>query len=228
MGRHYEIKELASSFERGQYLRKVSFRVRITEREEDRVVEVRINESILETISDPAKFIREHLDAGPLPPANAVIDLPPVPVSRKFGREKLTPSKVAHKANLDEGPLPPANALIDLPPVSASREISAESLPPNKAAHAQARLESGFAEARTANTAWTITKAAAEISKKLYDLGKLVRDRETKQQVDEILDEVRDLKHLISLLEEHNRELREKLRSKKDKFHTQGYSNAGM
>ena len=216
MGRHYEIKELASSFERGQYLRKVSFRVRITEREEDRLVEVRINESILETISDPAKFIREHLEAGPLPPANAVIDLPPVPASTKFGREKLTPSKAAHKANLDEGPLPPGNVVIDLSPVPTSPKISAERLKPNQAAHranTQTRLAAGFSEAGTASTAGTITKAAAEISKKLYDLGKIVRDRETKQQVDEILDEVRDLKHSISLLQDQNRELREKLRS---------------
>lgn len=44
----------------------------------------------------------------------------------------------------------------------------------------------------TAATAWTIAKTAGEISKKLYELGKSLKDREAKQRVDEILDEVRE------------------------------------
>jgi hypothetical protein len=46
----------------------------------------------------------------------------------------------------------------------------------------------------------------------LYDLGKAIKDRETKQQLDEILDNVRELKKSTSELEDENRELREKLR----------------
>jgi hypothetical protein len=39
----------------------------------------------------------------------------------------------------------------------------------------------------TVTTAWTIAKTAGEISKKLYDFGKSLKDRDAKQQVDEIL-----------------------------------------
>jgi hypothetical protein len=70
----------------------------------------------------------------------------------------------------------------------------------------------------TATTTWTIAKTAGEISKKLYEFGKGVKDREAKQHVDEILDELRDLKQLASELEDENRELREKLRFKSDQY----------
>lgn len=43
----------------------------------------------------------------------------------------------------------------------------------------------------TVTTAWTIAKTAGEISKKLYELGKSIKDREAKQHVDEILDQLR-------------------------------------
>jgi hypothetical protein len=46
----------------------------------------------------------------------------------------------------------------------------------------------------TVTTAWTIAKAAGEISKKLYELGKSLKDREAKHQVDEITDKPRELK----------------------------------
>jgi len=36
-------------------------------------------------------------------------------------------------------------------------------------------------------------KTAGEITKKLFEFGKSVRDREAKQQVDEILDHLREL-----------------------------------
>ena len=70
----------------------------------------------------------------------------------------------------------------------------------------------------TVTTGWTIAKAAGEISKKLYELGKSLKDREAKRQVDEITDELRGLKHQASLLEDENRELREKLRFKSDDY----------
>jgi len=66
----------------------------------------------------------------------------------------------------------------------------------------------------TVTTAWTIAKAAGEISKKLYELGKSIKDRKAKQQVDELLDKLRDLKQSASELEDENRNLREKLRFK--------------
>src|SRR5260370_36635514 len=70
----------------------------------------------------------------------------------------------------------------------------------------------------TVTTAWTIAKTAGEISKKLYDFGKNLKDREAKQQVDEILDKVRELKHSASELEDENRALQEKLRFKSDDY----------
>jgi hypothetical protein len=70
----------------------------------------------------------------------------------------------------------------------------------------------------TVTTAWTIAKTAGEISKKLYEFGKGLKDREAKQQVDEIVDKLRDLKQSASELEDQNRELRETLRFKSDDY----------
>ena len=70
----------------------------------------------------------------------------------------------------------------------------------------------------TVTTAWTIAKTAGEISKKLYELGKGLKDRDTKHQVDEIVDKLRELKQSASELEDQNRELREKLRFKSDDY----------
>ncbi len=67
-------------------------------------------------------------------------------------------------------------------------------------------------------TAWTIAKTAGEITKKLYELAKSVKDRDEKQQIDEILDQLRALKQSASELEDENRELREKLRFKSDDY----------
>jgi hypothetical protein len=50
----------------------------------------------------------------------------------------------------------------------------------------------------TVTKAWAIAKAAGEISKKLYELGKTLKDREAKQHVDEIVDNLRDLKQRAS------------------------------
>ncbi|HEY1801039.1 MAG TPA: hypothetical protein VGG46_08910 [Terriglobales bacterium] len=63
-----------------------------------------------------------------------------------------------------------------------------------------------------------VVKGASEISKKLYELGKNVKDREHKQQIDEITDHVRALKRMAEELEDENRDLREKLRFKSDEF----------
>src|SRR5207249_11092482 len=57
----------------------------------------------------------------------------------------------------------------------------------------------------TVTTAWTIAKTAGEISKKLYEFGKSLKDRDAKRQVDEITDELRELKHQASQLEEIGR-----------------------
>lgn len=73
-------------------------------------------------------------------------------------------------------------------------------------------------EPATVAATWSIAKTAAEISKKLYEFGKGLKEREAKQQVDEILDKVRELKQSASQLEDENRELREKLRFKSDEF----------
>lgn len=70
----------------------------------------------------------------------------------------------------------------------------------------------------TVTAAWTIAKTAGEISKKLYELGKSLKDREVRQQVDEIVDKLRELKQSASELEDQNRELRETLRFKSDEY----------
>ncbi len=66
--------------------------------------------------------------------------------------------------------------------------------------------------------AWAIAKTAGELSKKLYEFGKNLKDREAKQQIDEILDGLRELKQSAANLEDENRELREKLRFKSEEF----------
>jgi hypothetical protein len=60
----------------------------------------------------------------------------------------------------------------------------------------------------TVTTAWTIAKP---VSKKIYDLGRCIEDREAKQEVNEIPDKVRKLKQSASILEDKNRDLRETL-----------------
>jgi hypothetical protein len=70
----------------------------------------------------------------------------------------------------------------------------------------------------TFTTAWTIAKTAGEISKKLYEFGKGLKDRDARHKVDEIVDQVRELKQSASELEDENRELREGLRFKSDDF----------
>ena len=54
----------------------------------------------------------------------------------------------------------------------------------------------------TVTTAWSIAKTAGEISKKLYEFGKSLKDRDAKQQVDEILEKLRELKQSASGLQD--------------------------
>jgi hypothetical protein len=69
-----------------------------------------------------------------------------------------------------------------------------------------------------ATTTWTIAKTAGEISRKLYELGKSLRDRDVRQKVDELVDTLRELKQSASDLEDENRDLRERLRFKSDAY----------
>jgi hypothetical protein len=64
----------------------------------------------------------------------------------------------------------------------------------------------------TVTSAWTIAKTAGDIGKKLYEFGRSLKDREAKQQIDDILDRLRELKQAASELEDENRSLREALR----------------
>lgn len=67
-------------------------------------------------------------------------------------------------------------------------------------------------------TGWTIVKGVTEATNKLYGVAKDLKDRDAKQKLDGIVDELRDLKRQASELEDQNRELREKLRFKSDEF----------
>lgn len=64
----------------------------------------------------------------------------------------------------------------------------------------------------------SLAKSAADISKKLDELWKAAKDRETKQQIELVLDQLHELKRAGVALEDENRELREKLRFKADHF----------
>lgn len=70
----------------------------------------------------------------------------------------------------------------------------------------------------TITTAWGLAKTAGEISKKLAEVYKNLKDRDAKQQIDELLDKMHDLKRAASSLEDENRDLREKLRFKSDDY----------
>jgi hypothetical protein len=66
-------------------------------------------------------------------------------------------------------------------------------------------------------SALTLVKSAADLSEKLEKLWKTA-DRETKQQVEAILDKLHELKRSAAALEDENRNLREKLRFKSDDY----------
>jgi len=64
----------------------------------------------------------------------------------------------------------------------------------------------------------SVVTGAIEIGKKLYELGKSVKEYEIKHQLEQIGDKVRELKQSASELEDENRALREKLRFKSDAY----------
>src|SRR6266478_2399889 len=66
--------------------------------------------------------------------------------------------------------------------------------------------------------AWAIAKTAADVTKKLFTFGKNLKDRDEKNQVDEMLEALRDLQQSAWELEQENRELREQLRFKSDDY----------
>ncbi len=74
-------------------------------------------------------------------------------------------------------------------------------------------------EPATVTTAWSIAKTAGEIIRKLFEYEKSLEDHDSKQQIDEMLDKLRELKQSASELEDENHaELREKLRFKSDDY----------
>jgi hypothetical protein len=74
--RETRITKLGQSIEDGQYLSKVSFRVAISEGDDNVVVEARITDGVLETVSEPEKGIERWFATRPLPVTNKVIDIP--------------------------------------------------------------------------------------------------------------------------------------------------------
>jgi hypothetical protein len=71
-------------------------------------------------------------------------------------------------------------------------------------------------------TALGLAKSAGDITSKLNELYKNVKDREIKQQVAELLDQMQELKRSAYAIEDENRDLRDKLRFKSSdfEFHT--------
>ena len=76
-------------------------------------------------------------------------------------------------------------------------------------------------------SSWTITtisaaigfaKSAGEITSKLNEIYRSVKDREIKQQIEVLLDKMQELKRSAYNLEDENRTLREHLRFKSDAF----------
>jgi hypothetical protein len=70
----------------------------------------------------------------------------------------------------------------------------------------------------TVTTVWKVATPAGEIFNKLYEFSKTLKDRDAEKHVDEMLDELRELKNSAVRLEDENRYLREKLRFKSDQY----------
>ncbi len=70
-------------------------------------------------------------------------------------------------------------------------------------------------------TGWSLVKSIGGAAKSLYEVARGLKDYETKQRVDEVLDVLRELKQQASELEDENRDLRDKLRFKSDEFEFQ-------
>ncbi len=67
-------------------------------------------------------------------------------------------------------------------------------------------------------TGISLVKNISDLTTKLYGDVKKLKDREAKQELDELLDDLRDFKQVASELEDENRDLREQLRFKSDEF----------
>jgi hypothetical protein len=67
-------------------------------------------------------------------------------------------------------------------------------------------------------TTLTVAAKAAELGQKLYEVAKGLKDRETQQRIDEVIDDLRELKQQASVLEDENRTLRDRLRFKDDSY----------
>jgi hypothetical protein len=76
MERDIRVTKLGQSIEAGQFLSRASYRVAISERGNNVVVEARITEGTLETVSEPEKRIEEWFTVGALPQTNTVVDIP--------------------------------------------------------------------------------------------------------------------------------------------------------
>lgn len=70
----------------------------------------------------------------------------------------------------------------------------------------------------TITAALGLAKAAGEITSKLNEIYKNAKDRDIKQQVSELLDQMQELKRSAYSLEDENRDLRERLRFKSDDY----------
>jgi hypothetical protein len=69
-----------------------------------------------------------------------------------------------------------------------------------------------------AKTALELGKMATEFGKKIVSLITKVKDRAIREDLEQLLDESRDLKHLAIALEDENRELKERLRFNEDEY----------
>ena len=80
MKREIRVTKLNGSLEGGRYLSKAPFRVAISEGSKNVVVEARVPEGALQTVSEPEKAIEKwfaaRFAARPLPRANTVIEIP--------------------------------------------------------------------------------------------------------------------------------------------------------
>src|SRR5579862_1692819 len=63
-----------------------------------------------------------------------------------------------------------------------------------------------------------LATSVARLGKKLYEIGKSLKDRDIKKQVDDVADELRALKQQASELEDENHELKKKLQFNGEDF----------
>jgi hypothetical protein len=76
MERDIRVTKLGRSIEAGHFLSKISYRVAISEGSNNVVVEARITEGTLDTVSTPEKRIEKWFTVRALPQTNKVIDIP--------------------------------------------------------------------------------------------------------------------------------------------------------